>query len=63
MRRLWCRLRAALRRVPNGDAHDRPIGSMAARITFADYPDVVRVLEEGMPSLEGLVSSPHRTWR
>jgi predicted permease len=28
----------------------------AARTAFADYPDVVGVLEEGMPSLEGLAS-------
>ena len=35
---------------------NRPIGSIAARIALADYPDVVRVLDEGMPSLDGLAS-------
>jgi hypothetical protein len=43
---------------PRGDRilENRPIGSRAARIALADYPDVARVLEEGMPSLEGLAS-------
>ncbi|HUE85803.1 MAG TPA: ABC transporter permease [Vicinamibacterales bacterium] len=31
-------------------------GSGAARTALADYPDVARVLDEGMPSLEGLAS-------
>ena len=34
----------------------RPIGSSAARTALADYPDVARVLDEGMPSLKGLAS-------
>jgi predicted permease len=32
------------------------VGSSAARTALADYEDVVRVLDEGMPSLEGLAS-------
>ena len=35
---------------------NRPIGSRAARTALADYPDVARVLDEGMPSLDGLAS-------
>ena len=34
----------------------RGFGSGAARTALADYPDVARVLDEGMPSLEGLAS-------
>jgi predicted permease len=44
------------RLVEIGILENRPIGSRAARIALADYPDVVRVLEEVMPSLEGLAS-------
>ena len=39
------------------------IGSIAARTALADYPDVVRVLDEGMPSLDGLASFTIPTWR
>jgi predicted permease len=34
----------------------RGLGSGAARTALADYPDVARVLGEGMPSLDGLAS-------
>ncbi len=44
------------RLVEIGILENRPIGSRAARTALADYPDVVRVLDEGMPSLEGLAS-------
>jgi predicted permease len=39
-----------------GILENRPIGSRAARTALTDYPDVVRVLDEGMPSLAGLAS-------
>src|SRR5687768_5634427 len=44
------------RLVEIGILENRPIGSRAARTAPADYPDVARVLDEGMPSLGGLAS-------
>jgi predicted permease len=44
------------RLVEIGILENRPIGSRPARTALADYPDVVRVLDEGMPSLVGLAS-------
>jgi predicted permease len=41
----------------NAPANAPLFGPRAARTALADYPDVVRVLDEGMPSLEGLASS------
>jgi predicted permease len=39
-----------------GILENRPIGSRPARTALADHSDVIRVLDEGMPSLEGLAS-------
>ena len=44
------------RLVEIGILENRPIGSRTARTALADYPDVARVLDEGMPGLEGLAS-------
>ena len=44
------------RLVEIGILENRPIGPRPARIALADYPDVVRVLDEGMPSLVGQAS-------
>ena len=43
---------------PRGDrdSESNLLGTRAAPTALADYPDVARVLDEGMPSLEGLAS-------
>ena len=44
------------RLVEIGILETNPRGMRAAPTAMADYPDVARVLDEGMPSLEGLAS-------